>query len=123
MKSAVVRPIRPDNFEQEFISEEKPLLVLCMPRSEEFAGQIELLESIGARYGEELIVGVLDENSIETFKRNYRFAGTPTFLVLVKGKERGRMLGLADQETLMELIQSCVTPHGGGSSPNSKVKV
>jgi len=123
MKSAVVRLIHPDNFEQEFVSEEKPLLVLCMPRNEEFAGQIELLESIGARYGGELIVGVLDENSIETFKRNYRFAGTPTFLVLMKGKERGRMLGLADQETLMELIQSCFIPDEGGSSPNSKVKV
>lgn len=123
MKSAVVRLIRPDNFEREFISEEKPLLVLCMPRNEEFAGQIELLESIGARYGGELIVGVLDENSIEAFKRNYRFAGTPTFLILVKGKERGRMLGLADQETLMELIQSCFIPDEGGSSPNSKVKV
>ena len=110
MKSAVVRLIHLDNFEQEFVSEEKPLLVLCMPQSEEFASQIELLESIGARYGEELIVGVLDENSIEAFKRNYSFAGTPTFLILVKGKERGRMLGLADQDTLTKLVQSCFTP-------------
>ncbi len=109
MKSAVVRLIHPDNFEQEFISEEKPLLVLCMPRNEEFASQIQLLESIGARYGEELIVGVLDEKFIDAFKRNYRFAGTPTFLILVKGKERGRMLGLADQETLTHLVQSCFT--------------
>jgi hypothetical protein len=46
----------------------------------------------------------LEEGLLERFKKNYSVVGTPTFLLLVEGKERGRMLGLADQEMLTDLI-------------------
>jgi hypothetical protein len=49
-------------------------------------------------------VGVLNEEFIAAFKKNYGIGGTPTFLILVQGKERSRMLGLADKETLTNLI-------------------
>jgi hypothetical protein len=37
-------------------------------------------------------------------KKNYSVIGTPTFLLLVEGKERDRMLGIADREMLTNLI-------------------
>jgi thioredoxin-like negative regulator of GroEL len=100
----LVSLIRSENFEQEVIAEKRPVLVLCMPRDEEFPKQVEVIEDIATRYSKELKVGLLEEEFIEPFKKKYSIGGTPTFLILVEGRERSRMLGLADQETLTDLI-------------------
>ncbi|HXX34276.1 MAG TPA: thioredoxin domain-containing protein [Thermodesulfobacteriota bacterium] len=100
----LVRFIRPENFEQEVIAEKRPVLVLCMPRDDEFLKQLKVIEDIAAEYRQQLKVGILAEGLIEPFKKNYSVVGTPTFLLLVEGKERARMLGLADREMLTNLI-------------------
>jgi len=100
----LVNLIRSENFEREVFSEKKPVLLLCMPRDDEFPQQLKVMEVIATKYGQELKVGVLEEEFIEVFKKNYRVVGTPTFLLLVKGKERARILGLADPEMLTGLI-------------------
>jgi hypothetical protein len=89
---------------REVIGEKKPVLLLCMPRDDEFPQQLKVIEDIATKYSQELKVGILDEGLLETFKKNYSVVGTPTFLLLVEGKERGRMLGLADHEMLRDLI-------------------
>ena len=104
---ALVSLIRPENFEQEVIAEKKPVLLLCMPRDEEFPKQLKVMEDIARKYSEELKVGLLQEEFIEAFKKNYGVIGTPTFLILVEGKERSRILGLADQKMLTDLISNC----------------
>lgn len=96
--------IQPENFEQEVKAEKKPLLVLCMPQDDQFPQQMKIVEEIAVRHGPKLKVGLVQEDYIETFKQNYGFWGTPTFLILVEGQEKGRMLGLADQEMLTDLI-------------------
>ncbi len=96
--------IRPENFAQEVIAEKKPVLLLIMPRDDQFPQQLKLMEDIAGRYSEELKVGVLCEESIEAFQRSYSVSGTPLFMILMEGKERGRILGLADQEMLTDLI-------------------
>jgi thioredoxin-like negative regulator of GroEL len=100
----LVNLIRPENFEQEVIAEKKPVLLLCMPRDEEFSKQVKLMEDIAEKYSNEVKVCVLQEETIEAFKKNYNILGTPTFLIIREGKERGRMLGLADKETLIKLL-------------------
>jgi len=75
-----------------------------MPRDDEFPQQLKVLEDIATKYGHELKVGVLEEGLIEAFKKNYSVIGTPTFLLLLEGKERARVLGIADQEMLTNLI-------------------
>ncbi len=100
----LVTVIRSKDFGLQMIAENKPLLLLCMPRNEEFPAQLKILECIASKYSGELKVGVLEEESIEAFKRNYNVIGTPTFLVLVKGEERARTLGLANEETLAGLL-------------------
>jgi thioredoxin-like negative regulator of GroEL len=100
----LVSLIRPENFEREVIGEKKPVLLLCMPRDEEFPNQLKVIEAVARKYRMELRVGVLEEEFIESFKKNYGVIGTPTFLLLVEGKERGRMLGLADYQMLTNLI-------------------
>lgn len=93
-----------ENFEQEVIAERRPVLILCMPRDDEFPQQLKVIKDISTKYGQELKVGILDEGFIEAFKKNYGVVGTPTFLLLMEGKERARMLGLADHEMLTNLI-------------------
>ena len=107
--ASLVCLIQSDNFEQEVIAEKKPVLLLCMrrlymSRDEEFPRQLKVMEDIATKYSPELKVGVLEERFIEAFKKNYVVIGTPTFLLLVEGKERGRILGLADHEMLTNLI-------------------
>ena len=100
----LVSLIRPENFEQEVVAENKPVLLLCMPWDEEFPKQLELIEEIARRHSQDLKVGLLQEEFIEAFKKNYGVLGTPTFLILVEGKEKRRLLGLADHETITAFI-------------------
>jgi thioredoxin-like negative regulator of GroEL len=99
-----VRVIRPQNFEQEVVSEKRPVLLLCMPRDEEFLKQVKVLEDVAETHGQALKVGVLEDEFIERFREDLGIRGTPTFLILVQGKERGRMLGLADSASLTDFI-------------------
>ncbi len=98
--------IRPENFTQEVVSEKKPVLILCMPRNEDFPMQVKLLEDIAISHSQELKVGVLEEDSIEAFKKTYAILGDPTFLILVEGKEVSRILGLADEAKLRDFIMT-----------------
>jgi thioredoxin-like negative regulator of GroEL len=100
-----VRVIRPQNFEQEVVSEKRPVLLLCMPRDEEFFKQMKVLEAVAESYQHEMKVGLLEDDFIEGFRQDLGIKGTPTFLILVQGKERGRMLGLADQASLTDFIK------------------
>ena len=45
-------------------------------------------------------VGLLAEEFIGAFKEVYGISGTPTYLLLVQGQERGRLLGFADLKAL-----------------------
>ncbi len=99
--------IRSENFGQEVIAEKRPVLILCMPRDDDFPQQLKVMEDIATTYSRELKVAILEEDFIEPFKKNYCIVGTPTFLLLVEGREMGRMLGLTDQEALTNLISHC----------------
>jgi hypothetical protein len=102
--ASLVCLIRSEDFKQEVIAEKRPVLILCMPRDDEFPKQLKVIEDIATEYSPELKVGVLEEGLIEAFKKDYSVEGTPTFLLLVEGKERCRMLGLANQQTLTDLV-------------------
>ena len=103
MKSPVCL-VEPGNFEREITTEKKPVLLVCMPRNEQFFEVLRIVERIAQRCGQKLKVCLLKEEFITPFKERYDVLGTPTFLILVKGKERNRLLGLADEETLMHFI-------------------
>lgn len=110
---AEIHFIDEDNFEAVVIREQRPVLLLCMPRDQQFDGQIKVLTETAARYAGRLKVGLLDEGFIGPFKKKYRVLGTPTFLVLQEGREKNRLLGLADEPMLEGLIrEACCAPRG-----------
>lgn len=96
--------IRPDNYLQEVALADKPVLVLCMPFNEAFPSQLKVVEAVADQMKAVIKVGLLDEAFIDTFKKNLQISGTPTFLLMVKGKEQGRMIGLADLQMLSDFI-------------------
>ena len=98
--------IRPENFQQEVAFETRLVLLLCMPRSESFPGQVKIIEDIAMNYPEEIKVGLIEEAYIDIFKGNLNIRGTPTFLLMDGGKEINRLIGLADRKALEALIFS-----------------
>lgn len=102
---SVICSVGPENFEKEVTSEGKPILLLCMSRNEEFSKALRIIERIAKKYGSALKVCLLEEEFIAPFKERYHVIGTPTFLIMVAGKERKRLLGLVDEKTLISFIE------------------
>jgi len=102
----LIYEIRPDNFLKEVATETKPVLLLCMPQGEAFHSQIKIIEDIATRYNSLIKVGLLEDAYIETFKTNLHIHGTPTYLIMIQGEEKNRMIGLTDLEALTAFVSS-----------------
>lgn len=104
-RESYIRSIGLEDFEKEVIKENVPVLVLCMHRDLDFPGQIEVVERITAKmYGNRLKLLLLEEDSVEVFRKNYGVSGTPTFLIFSDGREMNRLLGQVDPRTLEEFL-------------------
>ncbi len=75
-----------------------------MPQDDEFPKQRKIVEEVAELYREKLKVVLPEEAFLATFKRDFKVTGTPTFLILRKGVEIGRILGVTDREPLIEAI-------------------
>lgn len=100
----LIHIIGADNFEDEVVSVRSPVLLLCMPRDNDFPSQSKILEDIAEHHRSWLKAGLLAEAFIRCFKNKFDVNGTPTFLIFLKGKEKNRMLGLADARTLESFL-------------------
>lgn len=96
-------PIRMDNIDTEIRTEKRPILLACIRRDYEYKEQAEILENVSERYGDELKVWLLDEDFIGVY-RKLGIVGTPTFIIFYEGREKGKMLGKANEETLSSFI-------------------
>jgi thioredoxin-like negative regulator of GroEL len=101
MKAAVqsysIEPINNLNFEAQVLRSPQPVLLLCMNNQEMLSEQIEVLQQhIENNHSSDIRVCLLEEECIYAFKQMYDIAGLPIFLLFVRGKEIGRMLGMAD---------------------------
>lgn len=67
-----------------------------------------MLEEVAGIYRDKLKVVLLEEAFIEVFKSNLRIAGTPTFIMMKRGEEIARVLGITDREALIEIILATV---------------
>lgn len=111
-KKALFPIIRMDNFESEVINEKRPVLLLCIHRDFGFEEQEEVIESISKSYADVLKVCLLDNDFLGAFGEKLGVDGTPTFLIFQGGKEKGRMLGQADKETLVAFLSQALPNFG-----------
>lgn len=111
MKSTI-RLVKSEDLVHEVLCSSRPVLVLCMPRDDQFFHQLKILEEAAVEQGNAIKAVVLQEDLIGVFKQRYCFTGTPTFLLLAGGKEMGRLLGLANREALADLISHAIEASG-----------
>jgi hypothetical protein len=75
----LIHLIRPDNFMDEVLSAGRPVLLLCMPRDDDFPIQLKLMEEIAVNHRLWLKVGLLAEAFTESFKKKFGIDGTRLF--------------------------------------------
>lgn len=97
----MIESIRIDSFESEVLEEKRPVLLAYIRR--EYKKQTEILESISKKYGDTLKICLLDDKLSGAYKK-LGIEGDPTFFVFYKEKEKGRMLGKADMESLCSFV-------------------
>ncbi len=105
---SLIHTVRPETFWDEVISESKIVLLLCMPHDEGFPRQQRVLEEIAQLYKEKIKVVLPEEAFLDAFKKNLNVVGTPTFLILKRGKEIARVWGESDRETLIQILVDTV---------------
>ncbi len=91
------------NFDIEVLEERQPVLLAYIRRDYGYIEQTKSLEAISNRYEDSLKICLLDDSSIETFKR-CGIDGSPAFVIFHKGKEKGRKLGKANIIALSQFV-------------------
>jgi thioredoxin-like negative regulator of GroEL len=96
--------INNQNYSAEIDRAGKPVLLLCMPKGPDFSGQSLLLHHVAEKYKDTVKVCLLEEELINGFRQMLHIKGTPVYLLFVRGKEQGRMLGMAGKEQLTAFL-------------------
>jgi thioredoxin-like negative regulator of GroEL len=119
VQSRLFKEIGFNNFEQEIGKGAKPILVLCMHWNGEPQEQVRIIEMISKKYAKDIKVGLLEEEFIAPFSEKFGVTGSPTYILFVGGRERGRMLGRADPKTLENFLMETI-PSLGAADGNRK---
>ena len=101
---SMVTFINNQNYSTEIHRAKKPVLLLCMPKGPDFSGQSILLHQVAEKYKNSVKVCLLEEELINGFRQMLHIKGTPVYLLFVRGKEQGRMLGMAGEEQLTAFL-------------------
>lgn len=99
--------VSPHVLEQEVLNAETPVLIGFFRQGKTFCDQIKALEILADIFGDRLKVCLGDEYFLETFFQQFGFSGTPFYLLLSNGRERGRYFGHADMDDLEGLLRDC----------------
>jgi len=97
------RLIKPNDFENEVLGCDRPVLMACLSRDFRFKEQKEILDSVLEDYGCSLKLCLRDKETLGDF-RKFGIEGSPTFIIFHEGKEQGRMLGMVERDSLNSFI-------------------
>lgn len=96
-----------NNLESEVLGQDLPVLLACL-QSGPTVEQEETLTAVHSGLDKTVKVLLVDEDSVEPFKNRFKVMGTPTFLLFHHGRERERMLGMADPDRLTSFVRSAL---------------
>ncbi len=100
----MLTPITLDNYEMKVNREHKPVLLAFIHLQQEFISHTEALLSIAEECRDYLKVCMVNENYFWSLKKQLKVEETPTFIILKKGQEKGRLQGLTDRTLLLNFI-------------------
>jgi hypothetical protein len=92
------------DYEADGPAAHKPILVGCLHKNFEYKEQVEALQHILQNFGEQLEIFILDVSLLNAFMEKFKVFGTPTFLILLAGKEKGRLLGQTTSDDLKDFV-------------------
>ena len=96
-KSCQIEPVSNLNFEAQGLRARQPVSLLCMTSQQMLSDQKDVLQRhIENGDNTDIRVCILEKDFIHAFMQMYNIAGLPIFLLFDRGKEIGRMLGMAD---------------------------
>lgn len=78
--------------------------MVCLKQGLEYKQQLGAVEQIALRCGAALKVCLAAQEDLCAIGDAYHTTGTPTFLFFQRGKEKGRLLGQADEAGLMSFV-------------------
>ncbi len=93
----------PTEFVRHLAQESRPVLAGLLGTGAENKGQRDVLERV-AGFAQQFSVCLLDSEFSSDFFRTYAIAGTPSYLLFIRGKEKTRFLGYADVMNLMSIL-------------------
>ncbi len=99
----MLESIETDEFRTEVLDEKRPVLMACLSRDFRYREQKNILDSVSNEFGEALKVCLRDRENLGAFRR-FGIEGSPAFIIFHEGEERGRMLGMAERDTLSSFI-------------------
>lgn len=105
-----IKLIKFNEFDREIGSDDKPVLMLCIRRDYQFGNQTDLIRNLLGRMAQDnpidLKVCLVDEESHTALKEKLDLQGSPAFLLFEKGKEKDRLLGVADEDRLKGFLST-----------------
>lgn len=105
MASANVRVFNDDNFEQEVLKSDVPVIVdftatWCGPCK----ALAPIIEQLATELAGKARVGKLDVDEAPATAGKYGIRGVPTVMVFKKGESTGQHVGLTTKQKLVELV-------------------
>ena len=101
----MVKTIGPQAFEIELQGNVSPLLVAFLKRNERFSFQAKALERVEQAYEGRVRCLLFNPDYLDTAMERFAVKGTPTFLLLDRGRELNRLIGESDVDALDEFIK------------------
>lgn len=86
------------------------MLLLFMPTGPELQEQIDIIGEVSNGFINKLKPCVMEEEWIPAFRKRFGIRGTPTYVFLVRGNEKGRFLGLAEPGKLSDFVLQHLEP-------------
>ena len=112
----MLKTITLNDFDSEVMSAECPILLACIRRRHGYKEQLEIVERIIKRYHPWVEVCLVTEDSIAAFGKKFGINGTPFFVIVDGGKQKGRLLGRADTERMKSFLTTAL-PYFQGVRP------
>ena len=95
-----------ENFQRLVLEEPSPVLLAWMRMEADNVRQKKMLAKLSGHYGEGLKVRLVEQGMTESFRERFDIRGTPTYLLFDNGVEKQRLLGEADEPTLVDFIRN-----------------
>ena len=85
----------------------KNYFLLCVQTSPTLdENLLKIIEIISNRFSKKLQTYLVVENDLGFFQNRFNFWGTPTYILLQNGMEKGRLLGAVSKQTMIKFISN-----------------